>query len=580
MHGMGKTVNELHFMLKLHEETLPKKEVSPMLHALRAGRIQKNNKNKKPLKVVKGKDQRKGNSKLSYAPKPKIPPQLNKDNPTKDRSKKLNPGALNLYVGNGHCESVEATGTFHLCLPSGLVVVLNNCHYASPITRGIISVSLLYENGFVNRFKNNGIYVSKDNSFYFHVIPRDGIYEIDLHYSNINDSYVYDVSNKIAKLYLDSTLLWHCLLGHINKKRIEKLQHDGLFKSTDDESFDKCLSYLSEKMTRYPKEEMGYSLYYPPENKVIVAQNNELFKNSLITQEASRSLEDLEVIQDKDLHSSKNTSLHHDEDEQEPQSDVNLICRSTRTRHAPDQMCLYVDVEEHELGDHNEPTNYKVALSYPKSRKWIDATNVEMKSMKDNQVRDLVDLPPNGKIVGGKWFFKNKTGMDGKVHTYKAQFQAWTYPDARNPKLSKAQGASTPNEVKRMQRVPYSSAVGFIIDIKRELRVTYYTDARYLIDVDDSESQTRYVFILNRGTIRKFIYGLGVVPTNEEPMKMYCDTTKAISIANEPGITKGEKHYHTKVHCLREVIELGDIKLDKVHTYDNVANSFTKALPF
>ncbi|GJR90389.1 hypothetical protein Tco_0214400 [Tanacetum coccineum] len=32
MHGMGKTINELHAMLKLHEETLPKKEVAPVLH--------------------------------------------------------------------------------------------------------------------------------------------------------------------------------------------------------------------------------------------------------------------------------------------------------------------------------------------------------------------------------------------------------------------------------------------------------------------------------------------------------------------------------------------------------------------
>ncbi|GJU58594.1 retrotransposon protein, putative, ty1-copia subclass [Tanacetum coccineum] len=43
-----------------------------------------------------------------------------------------------------------------------------------------------------------------------------------------------------------------------------------------------------------------------------------------------------------------------------------------------------------------------------------------MHSMKDNQVWDLVDLPPNGKTVGSKWLFKNKTDMDGNVHTYKA----------------------------------------------------------------------------------------------------------------------------------------------------------------
>ncbi|GKB77933.1 hypothetical protein Tco_0944828, partial [Tanacetum coccineum] len=42
MHGMGKIVNELHAMLKLHEDTLPKKDANPALHAIRAGRFQKN----------------------------------------------------------------------------------------------------------------------------------------------------------------------------------------------------------------------------------------------------------------------------------------------------------------------------------------------------------------------------------------------------------------------------------------------------------------------------------------------------------------------------------------------------------
>ncbi|GJT03285.1 hypothetical protein Tco_0824454 [Tanacetum coccineum] len=39
MHSMGKTVTGLHAMLKLHEQTLPPKEVAPALHAIRAGRI-------------------------------------------------------------------------------------------------------------------------------------------------------------------------------------------------------------------------------------------------------------------------------------------------------------------------------------------------------------------------------------------------------------------------------------------------------------------------------------------------------------------------------------------------------------
>ncbi|GJS15994.1 hypothetical protein Tco_0410466 [Tanacetum coccineum] len=46
----------------------------------------------------------------------------------------------------------------------------------------------------------------------------------------------------------------------------------------------------------YPKETMGYSFYYPPENKIFVARNAEFFENILIDQEASGSLEDLEII--------------------------------------------------------------------------------------------------------------------------------------------------------------------------------------------------------------------------------------------------------------------------------------------
>nr|GEZ42447.1 hypothetical protein [Tanacetum cinerariifolium] len=148
-------------------------------------------------------------------------------------SRKLKPRALSLYVGNGQREAVEAIGVFYLCLPSGLEIVLNNCHYAPSFTRGVISVSRLYEDGFINRFVNNTIQVSRNNMVYFSAIPKDGIFEIDLSNSYTNESSIYAVSNKRAKLDLDSALLWHCRLGHISKKRIKKLQHDGLLDSTD-----------------------------------------------------------------------------------------------------------------------------------------------------------------------------------------------------------------------------------------------------------------------------------------------------------------------------------------------------------
>nr|GEW53577.1 retrotransposon protein, putative, Ty1-copia subclass [Tanacetum cinerariifolium] len=57
-------------------------------------------------------------------------------------------------------------------------------------------------------------------------------------------------STKRAEHNLDYTYLWHYRLARISKKRIEKLQHKGLLKSTDDELFDQCVSCLSGKMTR------------------------------------------------------------------------------------------------------------------------------------------------------------------------------------------------------------------------------------------------------------------------------------------------------------------------------------------
>ncbi|GJT38306.1 retrotransposon protein, putative, ty1-copia subclass [Tanacetum coccineum] len=168
-------------------------------------------------------------------------------------SKKLKPGALSMYVGNGNRAAVEAIGSYHLELPSGLVIVLNNCHYAPSITRGVISVSRLYDDGFINRFdENNVLSISKNNLVYFVAIPGDCIFEIDMSCSNTNDSSMYNVSNKRAKINLDSSYLWHCRLGHISKKRIEKLQHEGLLNSTDIQSLGKCVSCMSGKMARKP----------------------------------------------------------------------------------------------------------------------------------------------------------------------------------------------------------------------------------------------------------------------------------------------------------------------------------------
>ncbi|GKD48735.1 hypothetical protein Tco_1277711 [Tanacetum coccineum] len=79
--------------------------------------------------------------------------------------------------------------------------------------------------------------------------------------------------------------------------------------------------------------------------------------------------------------------------------------------------------------------------------------------------------------------------------------------------------------------------------------------------------------------IRKFISGLGIVPTINEPIGMFCDNSTALHFANKLGVQKGTRHHHTRYHYVCECISLGEIRFHKVHTYDNLTDPFTKDLP-
>ncbi|GJT90344.1 zinc finger, CCHC-type containing protein [Tanacetum coccineum] len=519
MHSMGKMVNELHAILKLHEQTLTKKD--PALHAIRESKVQKkNNKQKKPQVAAKGQNQGKG----------RMIQVIGRGTVLSLRgSRKLKPGALSLYIGNGQRATVEAIGTYHLCFPSGLVIVLNNCHYAPSITRGIISVSRLYDDGYVNRFVDNAISVSRNNLVYFSVVPRDGIFEIDLSNPNAIDNSMYAVSNKRAKLNLDSALLWHCCLGHISKKCIEKLQHDGLLNSTDLMAFEKCVSCISGKMARKP-----YT------HQVESAKDHRLFETFKVFQkevenQLGKTIKSLHydhggeyMSQEFLYHPKEHGIIAHHTPPYTPQHNgvsgkrnrtlLYMVCSMMKskqlipevfgdlplrlmashsqliptspqwTRTAPNGMCLYIDVEGNELGDPwCEPDNYRAAFLEPGDLYWTTVENI-LKYLRNTKDMFLV-----------------------------------------------------------------------------------YGEAEYIAAYDAFKEAV---------WVRKFISGVGVVPTIEEPINMYCDNTGAITIANESEITKGARHFHAKVHYLREVIKYGDIKLEKVHIDDNLDDPFTKALAF
>ncbi|GJY84157.1 hypothetical protein Tco_0497533 [Tanacetum coccineum] len=77
-------------------------------------------------------------------------------------------------------------------------------------------------------------------------------------------------------------------------------------------------------------------------------------------------------------------------------------------------------------------------------------------------------------------------------------------------KISKDLCPKTDEELDRMSRVPYASAVGSIINTKEgflvyggeeELRVIGYCDSGWQTDKDNSHSQSGWVLLLNAGAV-------------------------------------------------------------------------------
>nr|GEZ02831.1 putative retrotransposon protein [Tanacetum cinerariifolium] len=98
--------------------------------------------------------------------------------------------------------------------------------------------------------------------------------------------------------------------------------------------------------------------------------------------------------------------------------------------------------------------------------------------------------------------------------------------------------------------------------------------------------ETGYVFVLNGGVVDWKSAKQSIFATSSAEAEYIAafDASKeavwVMKFISGLEITKSAIHFRAKVHYLREVIEYGDVNLEKVHTDDNLADPFTKALAF
>ncbi|KAJ9544668.1 hypothetical protein OSB04_024375 [Centaurea solstitialis] len=284
------------------------------------------------------------------------------------RRKTLRKDRSNLRVGEGTPLIAEAVGSYSLSLPSGLVLELDNCYYIPNMIKNVLSFDLLVDQG-----------NPKGVTFYFKATPVNGLYTVNL---QDNSSEIYHISKR-SKDIEDQTYLWHCRLGHINKKRIELLLKGGFLGNFDYKPFDNCESCLSGKMTKqpfnneneratdlleiihtdeyqnevqnlldkrikflrsdrggeylsdefdnhlmecgicffvgYPKTTVGYYFYNPEENKVFVARNGKFLEEKFLSLENTRKDVDLQVVDEEDTTPTVEPEIQHSN--VEPQSE-------------------------------------------------------------------------------------------------------------------------------------------------------------------------------------------------------------------------------------------------------------------
>jgi len=91
----------------------------------------------------------------------------------------------------------------------------------------------------------------------------------------------------------------------------------------------------------------------------------------------------------------------------------------------PNDYIIFLQEHEDDIGlIEDDPINFCHAMRSSNSQNWIDAMKDEMKSIQDNDIWNLVELPKGMKPIGCKWIFKTKRDSKGNVKRYKARLVA------------------------------------------------------------------------------------------------------------------------------------------------------------
>nr|GEY78232.1 retrotransposon protein, putative, Ty1-copia subclass [Tanacetum cinerariifolium] len=573
MHNMGKTIGELHVMFIEYKRGLPKKAETPQIMAIRGGKIQKTN--KKLLKAKgKGKTNGKENDKQVYISKPKNPKSNAKEHPAKN-------------------------DTCHHCKEDyGISVSKNDVLYFNAIpSNGIYEIDMhdLVPNDYALEFATrilNMVPTKKDTpdklqqrsakcifigypnepiGYYFYFPPENKIIiamyaeffekslitqevsgrAIDLEEIQDKDTSPSEITSEIPmevegfeppqeevilirrskKTHRNPTRL--CLNVEADEHSLWDLNEPTSYKAT-------ILDLESNKWLDAMNAEMQSMI----DNKVWVLIDLPLNCKTVGSKWVFKKKTDIDGI----VHTYKArlvakgyTQLYGVDYEEtfSPVADIRAIRILIYISAFYDYEIWQMDVKTAFL---NGYLNEDIYMVQPKV--FVDPKNPRKVCKLQRSIYGLKqvsrswnkrfdeEIKKSKRLIG----LSQSAYMDKILKRYKMDNSKRGHiPMQKRLDLNKTQGASTPEEVKRMKNVPYASAVGSIMYAARWTSFKQSTTAM-------SATQAEYIATSKAAVeaiwIRKFISGLGIVPTIDEPIKMVCDNYATLLIANESRFRK------------------------------------------
>ena len=160
--------------------------------------------------------------------------------------RKPNDGERYIFVGDGKKVEVEAIGTFRLLLKSGTYLDLNETYVVPSFDGSILDkfgYTCSFENNKFSLFQNLNLVGTGSLSYV------DNLYMLDTVASYHETLQLSTQGVKRKLIDENSSSLWHKRLGHISKRRIERLVSNGILDSLDFADFEICTNCIKRKQT-------------------------------------------------------------------------------------------------------------------------------------------------------------------------------------------------------------------------------------------------------------------------------------------------------------------------------------------